>query len=119
MTHPNRISAAVIAGIIERLEKATEGSRVLDGLIAEGVFDYAVEWSVEINPQPCDQGGNYLPEFSRSIDAALTLVPERFGWDCGAFANICTAGVGRYHARASTVPLALCIAALRAREVTP
>lgn len=72
----------------------------------------------ELLPEPkCVQPPNYLA----SIDAALTLVPDDF-W--------CNIGVRRYHGevsiglamtaewfgRAATPALAICAAALRARE---
>lgn len=58
------------------------------------------------------------PDYCRSLDAALTLVPE--GFTTGIFTNFgdggCKAFVGIEVARAATPALALCAAALRARS---
>lgn len=84
-----------------------------------------------------------VPEFTTSIEAALTLVPEGWGWEVGSpyadgeplgggqpwaqiwkrGANVRIDGLaavpyapGRSHTNAQTPALALCIAALRARS---
>lgn len=96
--------------LIERLSKATEGSRDLDTLV----------WEVA---RPEDAGSLLLraPAYTTSIDSALTLVPD------GSYAKL---QFGRDHKKAwawvemaetesvarSTPALALCIAALKARE---
>ncbi len=53
-----------------------------------------------------------VPDYTGSVDAALTLVPEGCGWL--AMGN--AAKVGRCPAHGATPAIALCIAALRARE---
>lgn len=62
------------------------------------------------------------PQFLRSIDAALTLVPEGFEWSRHRGANgkmtMQVDGPGQlgHQAQGATPALALCIAALRARK---
>jgi hypothetical protein len=50
-------------------------------------------------------------DYTGSLDAAVTLVPEGCGWMVMNNA----AKVGRWPSRGATAPLALCSAALRAR----
>ncbi len=120
--------------LIARLEAATEGSRELDCLIGEWqlaqVSDnerleralVAAQAIQENKPVP------HMPHYTTSIDAALTLVPADFAWiaedtkgeGCGPGRLGIGAGVWNCPEeppiyRAETVPLALCIAALRAR----
>lgn len=113
--------------LLSRLSSAEEGSRELDAEVA-----YAVGWRSRIeNPiYPawwCSPGGNeYLafeqPHYTTSIDVALTLVPERIkDWNFrhrnGSVytMQLCIPST-EYEGRAWTAPLAICLAALRARE---
>lgn len=68
---------AALEALIERLEKATEGSHELD---AEIVIALCLPREVGIDDDGCEYerlgDGQH---FTRSVDAALTLVPE--GWD--------------------------------------
>ncbi len=116
--------------LIARLEKATEGSEELDADIAR-----ALGWELDTvyehawwDPQKrvlhhCD------PPFfqrTRSLDAALSLVPEEancHGYDAspaGAEAYVSRNNVASGHwllsAVAATPALALCAAALKARQ---
>lgn len=103
--------------LIAKLEAATEGSHWLDRLIDEAL------------------GGDFDKphSFTTSIDAALKLVPEGKAWGVGsimfdelpprrAFAANCrregciTPDTPAYDAVGATPALALCIAALRARQ---
>ena len=91
--------------LIERLESATEGSRELDIAIADAL----------------DVERRY---FTRSLDAALSLVPEgwsvwgmdylqgKYGWWVGKSGPVNVQG------RHIDIKMALCIAALRARRMT-
>lgn len=144
--------------LIERLEKATGPDRELDCLIAThpltpqtrvakgasidvllepraaGIGDettelYAAEYLPETNADWLD-----LPEYTSSIDAALTLVPEGCTWlvkyeheeserygqpPFGASITVHGNGTDLEPLLASCAPtpaLAICIAALRARE---
>ncbi|HYF40924.1 MAG TPA: hypothetical protein VEA35_00625 [Ramlibacter sp.] len=112
--------------LIARLEKATEGSFELNCAVQN--------WFRE-QPDGYDCGDDEIPYWSGSIDAAMSLVPE--GWpvvklsnernasfpDDNAHVELATehwadpqAGQGRVvDGHAATLPLALCIAALRAR----
>ncbi len=104
--------------LIEKLEAATEGSRELDLKIGQAthrgmrgrVPNY---WADNLRLM------GQLPEYTTSIDAALTLVPEGTEWilltvpEEGGYG----AGVGEsmWNSFALTPALAICIAALRAR----
>ena len=125
---------------IERLEAATEGSRELDAEIAVQIWPALAGFQPDsergpghwITPQ---DGPTYAEDYTTSIDAALTLVPE--GWyltclaevGCGHFydwaATICDHLEGRVEdgdwrsAPGQTPALALCIATVKAREARP
>lgn len=128
--------------LLERLEKATEGSRELDIEIYVTEFPFPC---VELHPE--DQRNHdeeKAPSYTTSIDAALTLVPEGWVWTLnsgktGSVACLCSdwsddyakvywsnmadeSNEGRHYKRrvgATPTPgLALCIASLRARKET-
>lgn len=109
--------------LIARLESASEGN---DGL------DIAV-WACHKDSWPhtdnewlrlCAKRGGTIPKFTTSLDAALTLVPEGCRW------KIDSVGMATVMSRSAAftfegehydtqLPLALCIAALRARTPGP
>lgn len=126
--------------LIAKLEAAPGGSRELDELIAKAVGTLPLEakfWcfnpedgNAEYNwdqtdpddPRPYLAGGEGIA-YTTSIDAALTLVPE--GWstmlDINPGEACCTVHdnsgyVSEPAATTKTPALALCIAALRARQ---
>lgn len=124
--------------LVAKLDAATEGSRELDVQIWELVdFRAALRryWSaatgkrVKLHSLPESGLGwlavkNSAPHYTTSIDAALTLVPEGWGWN--ATGEHSTGFVLLYppnnypgatgvQAEAPTPALAICIAALRAR----
>jgi hypothetical protein len=127
--------------LIERLKAATEGSRELDAQIwgaVNGNGSPIVTVSeyepprLFCNPRPDIEWVGYdlynvAPAYTTSLDAALSLVPE--GW-CGnvdiapiedspgcELLNLAAGVDGRnVDVRAQTSALALCIAALSARE---
>jgi len=111
--------------LIARLERATEGSRELDFEIAEYLDKIGVKYATTIE--------GHTPEWTQSLDAALSLVPEpkKLAWgvgtmkrdgdpkityaaNCRRFGRI-DAGQPLFDAEAATPALALCVAALRAR----
>lgn len=105
--------------LIAKLESATEGSRELDALI----------WQALGNPVPRRPDWPYhvpAPTWTTSIDAALSLVPEGWEWalefnqnnDETAWVATCRMGDPMLfiEPEAATPALALCIAALKARE---
>jgi hypothetical protein len=109
--------------LIARLETASEGSRELDVAIADGVRNWAIAedpaWrryphGVEVHAE------TVAPAYTTIIDIALTLVGSG-SWGCGYddstsshFAWVaCDEAI-----TAATEPLALCIAALKARQAT-
>ena len=128
-------TGARMDSLISKLEAATEGSDALDREIAAAC---KIEWSPD---EDGNFGGyNILPKrcwFSRSLDAALTLVPDdpanpgkpmlwSIAYDedgVGGARGYC-AGLGKgyhdpqiiYGHSAATPALALCIAALKARK---
>ncbi len=119
--------------LIAELERATEGSRELDAKIFRAM-DFC---PAHHNPWPFtpdSHWGRTIPEFTTSLDAALTLSLEGWGWlvrggDGEVFANLTRGGtpvmVEGHQANsdwqdnptyAPTPALALCIASLRARQ---
>lgn len=125
--------------LIANLEAAAEGSRELDQQIAEatgwvvryyGDIDQFLATKIRANGEGFT---HELPRYTASIDAALTLVPEGWRWQAGRYsidADHCRCelaeigqvggfGMGikvRVQAAGKTVPLAICIAALKARS---
>lgn len=106
--------------LIAALERATGPSRELDAEIAK-TFGFVPDGPGAQTSAPWAWG----PDYTRSIDAALTLVPG------GYTTSLMTGGFGNdiaellkhgadikpeddFEAEAPTLPLALCIAALRA-----
>lgn len=128
--------------LIERLEKAAGPDRELDALIDARVRigkTEDVEWRknrwlwdnfpvwrarsdgrVEVVHDDGTGGVHWAPEhFTSSIDAALTLVPEQEKYGLSIDFDIdrlqwAVSVIGWNYAE--TIPIALCIAALRARE---
>lgn len=106
-----------LPALLARLSEATEGSRELDSAIGYYFSHADYRWW-------CDRAGPN--DFTRSIDAALTLVPEGYHYTIG---NIDDQYLGqvyppyktrdhmKYQCAYSLAPaLALCIAALKARS---
>ena len=145
MDHPDGVAAMSWVDLISRLEAAHEGDRGLDMQIAfavqwrpdgahgvsfrehEAKHDYHTAWIAHV---PWHSEWK-VPAFTTSVDAALTLLsPEDFwqighdgdGPNPGDFKAMVQPGCeARWHRRAAkslhaTPALALCIAALKARE---
>ena len=109
------MTAGAVGALVERMEAATKGSRELDYAIGGGVAF-----------------GSQVPNYTTSVDAALTLVPEGMDWGVswsrlhkletwvkapmrrGTTCHQGYAPDGDDTAR--NAALALCIAALRARQ---
>lgn len=118
--------------LIERLEKATGPNFALECDIARAVGWYEDRVTDEITgPENVwvKPGGRYAaipPRYTSSLDAALTLVPEGMSVDLQTRNNYCAVaqwdyeqdiGIPRGTAwRTSTPAIALCIAALKARQ---
>lgn len=117
--------------LLDRLSKAPAGSLILDAEIWCAMSGYEfVQWDgagcVYREPGTGTRGIRHaaareIKPFSVSIDAALTLKPKGCGWTVGeSITFICEAIVFgqdiHKSAEAATPALALCIAALRARE---
>lgn len=107
--------SAGVAELIKRLEEAKEGSRELD-------CDLWVQASIDVGfplDKALDAAPAFAPYYTTSIDAALSLVPEGMGWNVGFLKKAPRphAWVGDLRTvYAASVPLALCIAALKARQ---
>jgi hypothetical protein len=108
--------------LIAKLAAASEGSRALDADVAE-----TQGWSSDADDNWIGPGGAIAsPHYTTSLDAALTLVPEGYLWLLGNTGL--SDGRGAYrgdvycHPRggaigvSNTPTLALCIAALKARQ---
>jgi hypothetical protein len=113
--------------LIERLEKATGPDRALNALIYLDVLNPHMRagWTAPNGIGPEGYYARVSPDYTGSIDAALTLVPEGFqayvdtGTPEGAHACVWTDYPHRISggARQCTQPaIALCTAALRARR---
>ena len=98
--------------LIERLEALTAPSREVDLLIMRHAENIGGDRE------------NALP-YTASIDAAMTLVPEKYAFGCGKGTSEpsveswawCGPDEGPY-AWGATPAIALCIAAIKAREAT-
>ncbi len=71
--------------LIARLEAAEEGSRELDAAIAEEVHPLLKTYAHDTERGPGHwispkDGKVYALDYTTSLDAALTLVPEGFSW---------------------------------------
>lgn len=128
-----------LTSLIERVEAATEGSRELDKVIWLACTSGATrdKWSYihKATGRECtvdetrDATGRLIivPEYTTSIDAALTLMPE--GQDWSLFSDNGTAMAGCMPASedgcdmtdtpGATPALALLAAILRARQTEP
>lgn len=122
----------MIPSLLERLEQAVEGSRELDNAIflathpEQGTHSEDGQWWYATHMD--EDGGPWapLPHYTTSIDAALSLVPEGCGgalsWEAPEIGIKESAALvdyrngSRFVGRGCTLALALCIAALRARE---
>jgi len=120
--------------LIVRLEAATGPDRELDGAVwcaAYGYHDLGWDGAGQRYEAPAT-GMGMLHQYARdirpytaSLDAALTLVPEGSSWSVGNNSGaivVCNGGIssGAWGyvdgSDAKSPALALCIAALRARE---
>lgn len=114
--------------LIERLEKLDGPSREIDDEIAEwvGTSEPRMGGPNPDGTQWADDWHAPLP-YTRSVDAALTLVPDGWRWNTGSQnvgdeydgpVSYCWKPNPKVHvqtARAVNPALALCIAALKAR----
>lgn len=123
--------------LIAELGRATEGSLELDATIAENL-GWKVHWATDVGGDfyPYGVWGDekkgekgIVPRFTTSLDAALTLVPEPLEANLQIWRGV---GTGHVYARANcgelddskstdsgirpSPALALCIAALKARQ---
>lgn len=119
---PSNTEYAELLELAERCEKAEGPDRELDRLIGATIYQLEVGRTVP------GIEGCYSPEYTASLDAALTLAPE--GWPVFHLFN-CHLGPDRWiweadlapqrsyadilRGQAATPALALCAASLRAR----
>ena len=116
--------------LIAELEAAAEGNRELDYAIAKEMgWQFSGEHTFKEHGffwrDATTDEWKQLPRWSTSLDAALTLVPEGFVWRVSTdFGPIAWAAVSGHKgifwadtkSEALTAALALCIAALKARQ---
>lgn len=120
-------------GLIKRIEGAADGSRELDSDIL--IAFYAGRREVKMKPGSdtahiinrgdiCEHRTTIrVPNYSTSLDDALSLVPEGCSWFAEMNNGNGHAGIhwpkcdpASKFGHAATAPLALCIAALKARR---
>jgi hypothetical protein len=116
--------------LIERLERATGPDRVLadDVLLACGWVLKDSVWYIsdahaEHGAEPCWAECDNPPDPTSSIDAALTLVPRGFEWEIKSYDGFKSVSIGdpllwMDGEHPTSVSIALCIAALKARHQT-
>lgn len=121
--------------LIERLQAASGGVRSLDGDIHCAVHGWEKRWNEMLNANQYWReekwiGLGSIPKYTASIDVAMTLLEPDWFFHVSRFSPECD-GRGRahvypnrnvgddYEAEAATPALAICIAALLARESTP
>jgi hypothetical protein len=105
--------------LIERLSKATGPDHAID-------IEIARMRGVTVMMQNDDGNGSHEDtywEYTKSIDDALTLVPEGMKWSCGTWSNnFATCGddsrSGQNIDNQPSPAIALCIAALKAQQGT-
>lgn len=127
--------------LIARLEAATTGGRLLDALIECELrklqaYEIGMSDKVRSHWNPIGEKGEVIctqgltryhaPQYTFSIDAALTLVPKGFGWcldfmdpyepDAAVGAHICSRDHGDPDPKKPAIML--CIAALKARTLS-
>ena len=124
-----------LAALIARLEAATEGSRELDFAIDSLINhrEQAPRKPPGDNEPPPGFGDDELsrlmdprPNYTTSLDAALTLVPEGWkyevsedeAWVSKLDGRFLVSSDTEFIGRGNSGPLSLCIAALRARHMT-
>lgn len=109
--------------LVERLARAAEPDRDIDYDLALSC-DWKVNGGMTFRQYAMEypkwvRRSDEWPRYTRSIDAALTLMPERTAWSVQAtkatFQADCRMRGETVTAQASTAAIALCIAALRAR----
>jgi hypothetical protein len=115
---------AAMTDLILRLESANKGSRELDEAIATAIWG---------EPRPsgnvgCPRtlvwwhnglGRSVAPEFTTSLDAALTLVPEGWWWGIASTGEARIWEIekpGQFTAKAASPAMAICSAALKALQ---
>lgn len=122
--------------LLAKLAAAYGGDRDLDAAIAVAVTQPIHTADDSIYARLRDPGhdashpGHYFlksrsgaqaataPFYTSNLDAALTLVPEGAGWNVNGNAPLFYASVKGHTSKAPTPALALCIAALMARQET-
>lgn len=124
----NVVTESGAVGLIERLERLTEPDRELDGDI--GIL--VGPWTRHDLGDGCWQWryngvnfGNRPPAYTRSVDAAMTLVPGGWHFDLHCmwgFPKVRASvdrdwpHMGRHDGWHESLAIALCIAALKARR---
>lgn len=109
-----------LSDLIARLEAATEGSRELSDEVLVALWVTRDDGWVKPNGDVCEWGDE--PNCTESLDDALGLVPEGWGWMVEGRhgkgqATVYLTGDEHWPLLAAATPaLALCAAILRAKE---
>lgn len=120
---------AALGALADRVEALEGPDREVDAEIAVHIFGAdavrkgGVGWPEGALVVPCYPGWRLLPNYTASIDAAATLVPENAGWCISVNGRVMGKAIqpqahvlhnGSKFISAATPALALCAAALRA-----
>ncbi len=107
--------------LISRLEQAEAGSRELSCTLAK-----EIGWKTQAGELGADTSSPWAwwPNFTESIDAAMSLKPDGHAAAVGTMFGNCSRkpwaciwtpeGEPKFHAEAATPALALCVASLKA-----
>lgn len=126
--HPHRAAGPAVLDLIDRLEKAAAGSRELDGAVWYAVFEPDVDHGclhveqTEQGPREvltCELGSKWADDvghYTTCLDAALALAEwvGLDGWNSLYAAMMSWKAHDPRGPVSRTLPLALCIAVLRA-----
>ena len=110
--------------LISRLEAAESGSRELDGDIFQLTGGGAWEAACSRASQPCGapeatvvrEARDYAPHYTTSLDAAVTLMPERDGSNKAGFLQAAMHQTCIGDILDARLALVVCIKALKARQ---
>jgi hypothetical protein len=110
-------------GLIARLEAAPVGNHELDRAMMQAIGYSNVGPGPDAWQEPNDGAGPVAmvsigtQPFTTSLDVLVMRMPKDVGWAVGVDRGIPCASVGSLRiAKGATLPLALCIALLRAGE---
>jgi hypothetical protein len=107
-----------LAEVIKRLDAGEDQDRTLDAIITY-MIKPALARMGSLEAWLKTDASHSVPTYTWSLDDALTLVPKDAGWNVQGNTSNFHAMVNGYPGAASSPAIALCIAALRARDGGP